>query len=141
MRMAGWGAAIVLVAANGFAQEGWRQSTVAAETDAWHAVRVAVAAESGRLAVRQEGDGNGFALPRIAPQRREVSAEADLRMSQRLCTGGWNFAGVALYQDDANYWMLALVEGPEGKHSVEITEWTFPNLPPSPARAIVKWGK
>ena len=122
MRITGWMVAFLLAAANGFAQEGWRLRVVAAETDAWHSVRMTLAAESGRLALRQEGDGNGFVLPRAALQRREVLAEADLRVRQRLCPGGWNFAGVALYQDSANYWMLALVEGPDGKHSVDFIE-------------------
>ena len=122
MRIAGWVAAVVLVATNGVAEEGWSQHSVPAETDAWHSLRVASTNESGRLSVRQEGDGNGFELPRIALPRREVSAEADIRVRQRLCSIGWNFTGVALYQDDANYWMLALVEGPEGKHTVDFIE-------------------
>jgi len=122
MRLTEWVVVFVLAAVNGYAQEGWLQRTVTAEADAWHVVRVTVATESSRLVLKQANDGNGFALPRIAPLRREVSAQADIRMSQRLCSSGWNFAGVALYQDDANYWMLALVEGPDGKHTVDFIE-------------------
>jgi len=127
-------AGFVLAAVSCFAQERWSQRAIAAETNAWRALRVAVAAEDGRLGLRQTGDANGFVFPSIAPCRHEVSAEADIRVSQRLCASGWNFAGVALYLDEANYWMLSLVEGPDGKHTVDFIEnhdgvWQAQNEP------------
>lgn len=114
--------AVLLMAVSCFAQERWSQREVAAETNAWRPVRVALAAENGHLVLRPTSDGNGFVFPSVAPCRHDVSAEADIRIKQRLCSSGWNFAGVALYLDDANYWMLSLVEGPDGKHTVDFIE-------------------
>jgi hypothetical protein len=122
MRITGWIIGAVLLGINGFSQEGWQRRAVAADTNAWQDVRTAVAAGEGRLIVRNEGDMNGFVLPRSTPPRRDVSVEADVTVRQRLGKSGWNFAGVTLYQDDSNYWMLALVEGPEGSHSVDFIE-------------------
>lgn len=122
MRVAGWLAGVALLALSGFAQEGWTRRAVAADTSAWRTVGATVVAEESRLTVRQEGEGNGFVLPRSAPPRREISVEADVTVLRRLGKGGWNFAGLTLWQDDANYWMLALVEGPEGSHGVDFVE-------------------
>ncbi len=122
MRLAGWALGVVLVAASGFSQEGWRVRAAAADTNAWQALRATVAADGVRLDLRNEGEANGFVLPRATPPRREISVAAEVAVLRRLGQSGWNFAGVTLYQDDANYWMLALVEGPEGGHSLDFVE-------------------
>lgn len=115
-------AIICLLAGKGNSQttDAWR--SVSFDAEAWHAIHIAVSNDTGRLSVRQDVDSNGFAFPRAAPQRRGMAAEADIRVQQRLAPRGWNFAGVTLYQDDANFWMLALIEGPDGKHSVDFIE-------------------
>jgi hypothetical protein len=95
---------------------------VASATNGWHASRAEIASDGVTLTLRNEGNANGFALPREVKQRLTVSVEADVTVRRRIGKGGWNFAGVTLYQDDANYWMLALVEGPEGKRSVDFIE-------------------
>ena len=122
MRIAGWMTAVLWVAANGFAQDDGQRFEVATETNVWQPVRVVLASEQGRLAIRHEGEGNGFVLPSAARCRHGASVEADLCVERRLCASGWNFAGVALYGDDANFWTLALVEGPNGKHTVDFIE-------------------
>ncbi len=122
MRVAGWFAGVTLLAASGMSQEGWTRRAVAADTNVWHALRTTVVAEGVRMTVRQEGEGNGFVLPRSTPPRREIAVAADVTVHRRLGKSGWNFAGLTLYQDDSNYWILALVEGPEGQHSIDFIE-------------------
>ena len=109
-------------------------SHVLSATNGWQSVRLTVAGSEGALAVRQLENGNGFAVPDGVPCRRNASAEADVRMTERLCASGWNFAGVTLYSDDANYWMLSLVECPDGAHTVDFIEnlngvWQAQNNP------------
>jgi len=115
-------AVFVLFAAGGFAQEGWQRQPIAADTNAWQMLRATVVPAAGGFSVRQEDDGNGFVLPRALRPRHEVVIDAVVTVRERLVKGGWNFAGVTLFQDDLNYWMLALVEGPDGKHTVDFIE-------------------
>ena len=127
-------AAVGLLACGAQAQSAWRMQAVPGETNAWHVIRSSVAASAEGLSFRQESDGNGFLLPLAARQRQAVLVEADLRVGRRLAASGWNFAGVTLYQDDGNYWMLALVEGPDGRHTVDFIEnrdhvWQAQNEP------------
>lgn len=135
---AGWAA--------GAAAQAWLWREAALETNGWHAVRVRPDAEQGRgLAIRQEGEQNGFLIPLAARQRQAVAVEAELLVRGTLNAerstlnaqggkGGWSFAGVALYQDDGGLWLLALVEGPDGKRSVDFLEsrsgvWQAQNEP------------
>ena len=122
MRVTGLLLGLVLLAMGGFSQEGWARRAVSADPNAWQALRTKVTVDAGLLVVRQESAENGFLLSRATPPRREISIEADVTVRQRLCKEGWNFAGLTLYQDDSNYWMLALVEGPEGSHRVDFIE-------------------
>ncbi len=116
------------------ADSAWRMQAVPAETNGWHVIRSALAADARGLSFRQESDGNGFLLPTAARPRQTVVVEADIQVRQRLIASGWNLAGVTLYQDDGNFWMLALVEGPDGKHTVDFIEscehiWQAQNEP------------
>jgi len=116
-------AAVAGVAGGARAQEAWRWQQVALVTNGWHAARISIDAEAGGgLAVRQSDEHNGFLVPLASRQRRTLAVEADLVVRERLCKAGWNFAGVTLCQDDGNLWLLALVEGPDGKRSVDFLE-------------------
>lgn len=127
-------AVVGLLAWGAQAQSAWRMQTASKETNAWHMIRASIGASEDGVSFRQENDGTGFLLPLAARPRQTVLVEADLRMRQRLVATGWNFAGVTLYQDEGNYWMLALVEGPDGKHTVDFIEnrenvWQAQNEP------------
>jgi hypothetical protein len=117
------------------AQDGWgTMSGIDPRPESWRGQSVKLTADGDALVMRHEGNGNGFALPRAARFRRELAVEATVTMRKRLLSSGWNFAGVALYQDGANFWMLSLVEGPDGKHSVDFIEchggtWQAQNAP------------
>jgi hypothetical protein len=125
----------VLVSSFAAAQDGWNAlGEVAMRPESWHGQSVELGSADGRLVARHAESGNGFALPRNARFRREISVEATVLMQQRLLTTGWNFAGVTLSQDAANFWMIALVEGPDGAHSVDFIEchngiWQAQNAP------------
>lgn len=110
------------LATGAYAGEAWQMREVARATNDWHTLRAGIESDGQALVFRNEGKENGFVLPRSLPPRRTVSVAADITVRQRLGKEGWNFAGVTLWQDDANYWMLALVEGPDGKHSVDFIE-------------------
>ncbi|MBT3290930.1 MAG: hypothetical protein HN380_26525, partial [Victivallales bacterium] len=106
------------------AQENWQSMPGIQQTPAsWRAHGVSLAAEGEQLVIAHGTNANGFALPRAARFRRELSVEAVVTMRKRLLgKSGWNFAGVTLFQDGANFWMLGLVEGPEAKHSIDFIE-------------------
>ncbi|MCK5804425.1 MAG: hypothetical protein KAI66_16425 [Lentisphaeria bacterium] len=76
----------------------------------------------GKMLLRSTGTQNGYALPRRMPFRSTVAVEATIRVRKRLLKKGWNFGGVTIFQDESNFWMLALVEGPNGRHSVDFIE-------------------
>ena len=123
MRCSGYFCGAVLLASGAWAQPDAAFHKVPNETNAWHVLRASAETMGDGLAIHQESPaGNGFLLPRGAWPRRTMAAEADILMRQRLVASGWNFGGVTLYQDDANYWMLALVEGPGGVYTVDFLE-------------------
>lgn len=116
---------ILVLAVAGFAQEGWKNLPLAGSpTDpaSWRAREVKLETADDALVLRCDSAGNGFVLPRGVPFRSEVVAEATVQIQERLLRDGWNFAGVALFQDPGNFWVLGLVEGPDGKHSVDFIE-------------------
>lgn len=66
---------------------------------------------------------DGFLFPVAAKQRRALTFSAQVKMEKRLLDQkGWNLAGIALYADDENFWMLALQEGPDGRRSIDFIE-------------------
>lgn len=128
---------LLALASVAFAQEGWKPlpGGATADPNSWRARDVvALRGEGERLVVRHTSAANGFALPRAMPFRREISVEATVEMRERLLDQGWNFAGVALFQDPGNFWVLSLVEGPDGAHTVDFIEcldgtWQAQNQP------------
>ena len=107
---------------NGFTQEGWQRRMVGVDTNALHMIRATVATSAEQLTVCHEGDEAGFILPREIYPRQEVFVEAVVTIQRRTGKKGWNYSGVTLYKDAQNYWMLSLVEGPDGKHTVDFLE-------------------
>jgi len=108
-----------------WARGDFRFERVACDTNAWQTLGASSAlAPDGALSVRHcdENGRTGVLLPRVARCRQNALAEADVAVSERLGSNGWNVAGLTLYQDDANYWMLALVEGPDGRHTIGFLE-------------------
>jgi hypothetical protein len=117
------GVVSVMVALAGGAQDAaWDRQTVDADAAAFRVARAAASAVDGRLVLSNDGDSNGLALPLAVRGRREVAVETVVTVRRRLAGNGWNFAGVVLVQDDWNFWMLALVEGADGKRSVDFLE-------------------
>ena len=71
----------------------------------------------GRFAV---GETEALLRPPMDPMRT-VTVTADLIITRK--TGSrWGYAGVALMKDRVNGWHLMLVEGPDGKRYIELTE-------------------
>ena len=116
-----------------FAQNNWKWTEIDSDLSDWYAMQLSLKADAGQLTLQSENNNRGFALIPRMPLRKTVAIEADVKVDKRLCKSGWNFAGVTLYQDDFNFWMLALVEGPNGNHSVDFLEnhagvWQAQNL-------------
>jgi hypothetical protein len=122
MRVIRWIVWLVLIASVRFGQVKWEQSVVASHLNEWYPLRLDMVEDAGRLTLHSEKNSRGFALIRRMPARRCISIDAEIKVFRRLCKSGWNYAGITLYQDDANFWMLALVEGPDGTHSVDFLE-------------------
>lgn len=134
--MRAWFVCVGLLCLSGRAsgEESWRVREVPLEPSLWHAMRADALARDGRWTLRNEGAANGFMLPLDVKPRPTVFVQAELSLSKRLSKQGWNFAGVALYQDDDHYWMLSLVEGPGGVRTVDFIEnhagvWQAQNEP------------
>ncbi|NLH97900.1 MAG: hypothetical protein GX446_00215 [Chthonomonadales bacterium] len=75
---------------------------------------------NGRLAC--EAGTRTTAVPAAAPHARRLTFEAVMR-PERAVGSQWKVAGIAIVADDANFWQLSLVEGPDtsGKvHSLEL---------------------
>jgi hypothetical protein len=117
-----WGLLAVAAGTGAFAQDGvqWRAAPLA--TNAWQAIQLSAERADGGLLIRQGGPHNGYLIPLDAKLRSRAAVEADVVMRQRLGKDGWNFAGVSLFQDGENLWLLALVEGPDGSHTVDFIE-------------------
>lgn len=116
---------ILALASAAFAQEGWKVLPLAgapSDPGTWRVQGVELRGEDQSLILRHADNNNGFALPRSVPFRREISVAATVQMRERLLDNGWNFAGVAIFQDPGNFWLLALVEGPDGRHGVDFIE-------------------
>jgi hypothetical protein len=127
-------AAVVALAGGVQAQGAWRMQAVPLDTNAWHVLRAAIGVSGGGVSFSQDGTDNGFLLPLGAKPRQASLVEADLRVGRRLAASGWSFAGVTLYEDEGNFWMLALVEGPDGRRTVDFIEshgrvWQAQNEP------------
>jgi len=78
--------------------------------------------ESGRLVAA--GTGTLRATPLRAPEAGRQVIEAEFTIRRRLSSAGWAVAGLQLQQDHANYWQLAICEGPppERQRYVELGE-------------------
>ena len=98
----------------------WHRMTFAPST--WHLERSGIEIKENELLLRAETDQDGFAMLKRMPFRRRTAVEADLQMTRRPNSRNWSLAGVTLFQDMSNYWMLSLVEGPDGKRSVDFIE-------------------
>lgn len=133
MRAFRWITFLTLIVSMVSAETSWNWSVIDSDANDWHTQRLDMSASAGQLDLHSEDDLRGIALICQKPSSRCVSMEADVKISKRLCKEGWNYAGVTLYQDDANLWMLALVEGPNGDHSIDFIEnhaglWQAQNL-------------
>lgn len=133
MRAFRWITFLILMGSLVSAETSWNWSVIDSDTNDWHTQRLDMSASVGQLDLHSQDDLRGIALICQKPSRRCISVEADVKISKRLCQEGWNYAGVTLYQDDANLWMLALVEGPNGDHSIDFLEnhagsWQAQNL-------------
>ncbi|MDR2849228.1 MAG: hypothetical protein LBW77_01600 [Verrucomicrobiota bacterium] len=89
-----------------------------------------------------DGDGENLLYSLEERVRRETEVEAEVTFRERLAKTGWSLAGVTLHQDDKNFWTLALVEGPDGGHSIDFLEnhagvWQAQN---EPATALKREG-
>lgn len=93
-----------------------------ASESAWTALRCE--AQYGEtLRARHAQAQDGFLFPAAAKQRRTLTFSAQVKLEKRLLDAkGWNLAGIALYADDDNFWMLALQEGPDGRRSIDFIE-------------------
>ncbi|MBM3493772.1 MAG: hypothetical protein FJX72_05540 [Armatimonadetes bacterium] len=80
------------------------------------------AIRSGRLAC--EAGTRTTAVPASAPHGRSMTFEVVMR-PERSTGSEWKTAGIAIAENDANFWQLSLVEGPEASgrtHSLELHE-------------------
>lgn len=134
MRIFKWMSLLVFSASLVSAGDNWKWTDVDSDLSNWYARQLDMKENAGELSLRSgKANHRSFALiPRMSG-RRSVSIEAEVKVEERLCKSGWNFAGVTLYQDGSNFWMLALVEGPNGIHSVDFLEnhagvWQAQNL-------------
>lgn len=78
----------------------------------------------GRGTLNYTGGAYAFALPAALPSGDEAAAEVTLRIARRAAPG-WALAGIAIRQDDRNYWHLALCEAPPENGSrrfIELSE-------------------
>ncbi len=91
--------------------------------------------EAGRLAVRSASGGrNAFAYSVDAPFLSEQRVEATVYPRERLARGGWSFAGITVFADSSNLWLLALTAGPNGERYIDFIEslngvWQAQNAP------------
>lgn len=137
MRFAKWWGVVCLTVGTVFAQTAQTVHEVPVEASAWQSLGADAGAVPGGLSIRQtSSSGTGVLVPRGAWPRRTMTVEADVVMRERLAGDGWNFAGVTLYESDSDYWMLALVEGPGGSHTVDFLEnragvWQAQNQAPT----------
>jgi len=99
----------------------WRTGFDAGERDlaAWDT--------QGRWAVRDaaleaEAAGTASAVCYTLPVGQSLRAEATLTVLRRAAPGGWAAAGLCAWEDEGNYWRLALVEAPAGTRYAELVE-------------------
>lgn len=72
--------------------------------------------------LRLEAPRNATALPHRVPAAPVLALVAAMRWERRLAAAGWSAAGIAVVADDANFWRLTLVEGPDGRRYVELVQ-------------------
>ncbi|NOY82872.1 MAG: hypothetical protein GXP31_17885 [Kiritimatiellaeota bacterium] len=79
--------------------------------------------EDGRLVVRAAPEGwNALAYSVDAPFLGEQRVAATVIPRKRSTGGGWNFAGITVFADSSNLWLLALTEGPNGERYIDFIE-------------------
>lgn len=89
----------------------------------------------GELVGRDEGHrGDAIAYRRLAPLLDVQHLEATVHVSKRIEPASWSMAGILLFLDTSNYWMLALVEDQQGRRYVDFLEncngvWQAQNQP------------
>jgi len=64
----------------------------------------------------------GICWSGAAPPSADQRAEVRVTPGERLGRDGWSGAGLLLWQGESDFWRLALVEGPEGRHYAELLE-------------------
>ena len=69
-----------------------------------------------------DGGENGISYHRDAPIVATQTLEATVVVQRRLAKDGWSFAGVVVFLDPANLWLLGLTEGPDGRRYVDFLE-------------------
>ena len=73
---------------------------------------------------RAECGGRSFAVFAKGPRARVMTIEATLSIASTI-GANWKTAGICVYDNDRNYWHLALVESPDAegaKHFIELQE-------------------
>jgi agarase len=68
-----------------------------------------------------DGRAPGFSVAGEPPNFGRLTVEATLTVREGH-GDSWKVAGIAAYADGANFWHLALVEAPDGRHYVELAE-------------------
>ncbi|HQK92959.1 MAG TPA: hypothetical protein PLD23_05620 [Armatimonadota bacterium] len=68
-----------------------------------------------------EAAGSSVCVP-WAPERDAQSITGTVRIDRRIDKGTWAFAGIGIRLDEANYWRLELVEGPDGRRYADMVE-------------------
>jgi len=86
--------------------------------------------ETGRWTSRPDqlltdSPGDNMVWHSSSPELQTGVIETSATPVRRLPPGaraGWAVTGLLLFQDPKNYWHLALVEGPDGQHYIELVE-------------------
>jgi len=68
-----------------------------------------------------DATGSSICVP-WTPERDAQSITCTATIDRRLDKGTWAFAGIGVYLDEASYWRLELVEGPDGRCYAEMVE-------------------
>ena len=76
----------------------------------------------GKYGATYDGSGNAIAYPRLAPFLGVQTIRATVAVQRRGVSSGWSFAGITVFQDESNLWLLAFTEGPQGQRYVDFLE-------------------
>ena len=107
------GSAVQPIVRDDFSRQASRWETLGGTWEQRDAAYVGEGSDSGR---------NCISYPRDAPILAAQSVEADVVMQRRLVQGGWCFAGMVVFLDPSNFWLLGLTEGPDGRRYVDFLE-------------------